>query len=75
VHFVFVFPSKKFFLQKSSASEFLNLPHAREARGTPYPHWFSVAHATENQSNSDPVSSMVSIYNSARTYFTLNHTP
>ena len=46
--------------------------HAREARGVPANHWFSVAAATENQSETDLVSRIVSIYNAARTYFSTN---
>ena len=61
-------PSKKSSLQNIFGS---NLAlHAREARGEPLPHWFSVLRGTENPSSSDLVSSVVSIYNSARTYFT-----
>jgi len=44
--------------------------HAREARGVPASHWFSVAAATENQSETDLVS--LSIYNAARTHFSTN---
>ncbi|KKW23792.1 MAG: hypothetical protein UY67_C0017G0025, partial [Candidatus Kaiserbacteria bacterium GW2011_GWA2_52_12] len=33
--------------------------HAREARGVPANHWFSVAAAKENQSETDLVSSLV----------------
>ena len=60
-------------LQKSSAFEFLNLTlHAREARGTAKPHWFSLVGGKENQSENDLVPVLVSIYNSARTYFSNN---
>ena len=52
---------------------FANLTlHAREARGVPANHWFSVAAAKENQSETDLVSSLVRIYDSARTYFSTN---
>ena len=64
------FPSKKSSLQKIFGSN-LTL-HAREARGVPANHWFSVAAATENQSKTDLVSCLVSIYNAARTYFSTN---
>ena len=61
-------------LQKSSALNFANLPlHAREARGVPVNHWLSVARATESQSQTDLISSLVSIYNAARTHFTVNY--
>ncbi len=50
-------PSKKIPLQKIFGS---NLPlHAREARGVPANHWFSVAAATENHPETDLVSSLV----------------
>ena len=61
-------PSKKIPLQKIFGSN-LTL-HAREARGVPASHWFSVAAATENQSETDLVS--LSIYNAARTHFSTN---
>ena len=52
---------------------FANLTlHAREARGVPQPHWFSLSRAKENQSETDLVSCLVSIYDSARTYFSTN---
>ena len=50
-------PSKKLTLQKVFGSN-LTL-HAREARGVPANHWFSVAAAKENQSETDLVSSLV----------------
>ena len=66
-------PLKKIPLQKSSALNFANLTlHAREARGVPANHWFFIAAAMENQSETDLVSSLVSIYNAARTYFSTN---
>jgi len=59
--------------KKSSAFEFLNLTlHAREARGTPKPHWFSLVGGKENQCQNSPVPKVVSIYNAARTYFSNN---
>ena len=50
-------PSKKIPLQKIFGSN-LTL-HAREARGMPANHWFSVAAATENQSETDLASRLV----------------
>src|SRR3989344_4825425 len=50
-------PSKKIPLQKIFGSN-LTL-HAREARGMPANHWFSIAAATENQSKTDLVSCLV----------------
>jgi len=65
---------KKSSLQKFSAFEFLNLTlHAREARGTPKPHWFSLVGGKENQcenpSNLLEVPMVVRVYRAARTYF------
>ena len=51
-------PSKKVPLQKIFGST-LTL-HAREARGMPASHWFSIAAAMENQSETDLVSRLVS---------------
>src|SRR3989344_310318 len=61
-------PSKKIPLQKIFGSN-LTL-HAREARGVPENPWRSVAAATERQPETDLVSCLVSIYESARTHFT-----
>ncbi|MBI2612475.1 recombinase family protein [Candidatus Kaiserbacteria bacterium] len=58
-------PSKKATLQKIFGSN-LTL-HAREARGEPENPWRSVAAATERASETDLVSTLVSIYNAART--------
>ncbi|KKW37388.1 MAG: Recombinase [Candidatus Adlerbacteria bacterium GW2011_GWB1_54_7] len=53
-------PSKKLSLQKIFGSNLtLHARHAREARGVPANHWFSVAAATENQSKTDLVSCLV----------------
>src|SRR3989344_2485327 len=60
-------PSKKATLQKIFGSN-LTL-HAREARGVPENPWRSGAAATERQSETDPVSCLVGIYESARTHF------
>jgi hypothetical protein len=52
------------------ALNFLNLTLcAREARGTPKPHWFSLVRGKENQCENNLVSTVVGIYNEARTYF------
>jgi len=61
-------------LQKSSASEFLNLTlHAREARGTAKMHWLSLLGGKESQyqNASFPMSvpKVVRVYRAARTYF------
>ncbi|OGG49822.1 hypothetical protein A2763_03585 [Candidatus Kaiserbacteria bacterium RIFCSPHIGHO2_01_FULL_54_36] len=81
LHYVFMhlYSASAFPLQKIIPSKnlrllnFANLTlHTREARGVPANHWFSVAAATENQSETDLVSSIVSIYNAARTYFSTN---
>ena len=73
LYFAFEFPSKKSSLQKSSALNFANLTlHAREARGTAKPHWLSLMGGKESQCENDLVPILVSIYNSARTYFTNN---
>src|SRR3989344_3551942 len=50
-------PSKKISLQKIFGSN-LTL-HAREARGVPANHWFSLSRAKENQSEADLVSRLV----------------
>jgi hypothetical protein len=63
-------PSKKLSLQKIFGSN-LTL-HAREARGVPENPWPSVAAATEGHSETDLVSRLVSIYESARTHFSTN---
>ncbi|MBI5401066.1 MAG: hypothetical protein HZB12_03050 [Candidatus Yonathbacteria bacterium] len=56
--------------KKSSAIEFLNRTlHAREARGTAKPHWFSLVGGKENQSENDLVPKVVRVYRAARTYF------
>ena len=50
---------------------FANLTlHTREARGVPRNQWFSLAAAKENDSESNLVSTLVTLYNHARTYFT-----
>jgi len=69
MRFAFAFPSKKFFLQKSSASEFLNLPHTREARGEPvFPYAaLRAARASIGEMPFDLI--MVSLLKHARTYF------
>ena len=73
-HFAFAFPLQKILPSKNlRLLNFANLTlHAREARGVPANHWFSVAAATKNQSETDLVSRIVSIYNAARTYFSTN---
>ncbi len=69
----FAFPSKKFPSKNLRLLNFANLTlHAREARGVPANHWLSVARATESQSKTDLVSTLVSIYNAARTHFSTN---
>ena len=73
MHSAFSFPSKKSSLQKSSALNFVNLTlHAREARGVPQNQWFSLLAAKENHSENDLVPILVTLYNSARTYFSTN---
>ena len=69
-HLRFAFPSKKSSLQKIFGSD-LTL-HAREARGTPLDHWFSLSAIKENQSNSDLSSNLMTLYDVARTYFSNN---
>ena len=64
------YPSKKSPLQKIFGSN-LHLD-AREARGIPASHWFSLAANKENQQNLDLVSRLVAVYNSARTHFSNN---
>jgi hypothetical protein len=51
----------------------LNLTlRARSASGTAKPHWFSLVGGKENQSENDLVPMLVSIYDTARTYFSKN---
>ena len=53
------YPSKKSSLQKIFGSN-LTL-HAREARGIPHNHWFSLSAIKENQSNSDLSSNLLDL--------------
>ena len=55
------FPSKKSSLQKIFGFVFLNLPHAREARGVPQNQWFSLLAAKENHSENDLVPILVTL--------------
>jgi hypothetical protein len=43
--------------------------HAREARGIPQNQWFSLAGGKVHHSESNLVSTLVTLYNAARTYF------
>jgi hypothetical protein len=70
---VFDLPSKKSSLQKIFGFRILNLTlQSREARGVPQNAWFSLAHAKENASEKNLISTMVSLYTSARTHFSRN---
>ncbi|OHA63494.1 MAG: hypothetical protein A2842_02450 [Candidatus Wildermuthbacteria bacterium RIFCSPHIGHO2_01_FULL_48_25] len=62
-------PPKNPLSKKSSASEFLNLPHAREARGAPQNQWLSLAQAKTDFPKMGLISTVVTLYNQARTYF------
>jgi hypothetical protein len=55
--------------KKSSASEFLNLPHAREARVAAQNQWLYLAQAKTDFPKMGFVSTMVTLYYRARTYF------
>jgi hypothetical protein len=58
--------------KKSSASEFLNLPHAREARGTAQNQWAFITDAKWDFPKMGLVPCLVALYYRARTYFAQN---
>ena len=66
----FGFSLQKIFGSNLTLHARLVVSPSNQARGVPAHHWFSVAAATENQSETDLVS--LSIYNAARTHFSTN---
>jgi len=70
--FVFAFPSKKFFLQKFSDLVFLNLLHAREARGEPEMHWAALCAARASVGEMPLGLILETLLKHARTHFVQN---
>ncbi len=62
-------PPKNPLSGKSSASEFLNLPHAREARGNAHSPYAALRAAKSSDGETDLSLIVVSLLKHARTYF------